>query len=476
VTPAELVAILEEEHEQLTKKHGLSTASFLGDLSLLLYLKAAQATGFEDELPEVHRWADLARRDGTDQFDFYRTLLIYLGSQGSRRTQAMFSGASSSLPEAKSLGRIVTHLEQADWYDLCEDDARTFATFLLDLYVQAVRRPDQQPTPTPLVDCLVRLLAPQFDETVQDPACGSGGFLVGVQRYLQPDIWSQSDEVAAFRMGRALSGLELRPEIYRVCTVHLLLYRVRGEVALGDTLSPDGAALPKAHVILTNPPFGNQGGGKRPSRSDLTFPTSSKQFAFLQHIYRSLFPGGRAAMVVPDDVLFEANEGPQIRADLMDKCDLHTILRLPSGIWAKGNTRTNVLFFRRGPEDQGNHTQAVWVYDMRAGAPSFGKRTPLTLEHFRDFVDCYGSDPNGASPRVDQGAEGRWRRFTREEIRDGGDRLDLSWLPDESVTQADELPEPSQVADDIIEHLEVALREMRGLSELLETPSSTKSQ
>jgi type I restriction enzyme M protein len=211
-----------------------------------------------------------------------------------------------------------------------------------------------------------------------------------------------------------------------------MLHDIESDILLGDTLGPSGAKLPKADVILTNPPFGTKKGGGGPTRDDLTFPTSNKQLAFLQHIYRGLKPGGRAAVVLPDNVLFEEGVGQKIRGDLMEKCDLHTILRLPTGIFYSQGVKTNVLFFTRGAKDKGG-TKATWYYDMRVNMPSFGKRTPLTDEHFAPFQKCYGKDPLGKSKRKDQGEEGRFRSFTREELAKRGDNLDVSWLKDESV-------------------------------------------
>ncbi len=192
-------------------------------------------------------------------------------------------------------------------------------------------------------------------------------------------------------------------DTHRLALMNLMLHGIDsdperlGGIRYGDTLCPEGQALPKATLILTNPPFGTKKGGGLPSRTDFTFPTSNKQFCFLQHIYRGLKPGGRAAVVLPDNVLFESGIGRQIRADLMDKCNLHTILRLPTGIFYAQGVKTNVLFFTRGEEnrsDKGN-TKEVWVYDLRANMPQFGKRTVLTREHFAEFEAAFGDDPLG---------------------------------------------------------------------------------
>jgi type I restriction enzyme M protein len=230
----------------------------------------------------------------------------------------------------------------------------------------------------------------------------------------------------------------------------------------GDTLSGDAEALPPASLILTNPPFGTKKGGGLPSRKDFTFPTSNKQFCFLQHIYRALKPGGRAAVVLPDNVLFEGNVGKQIRADLMDKCNLHTIVRLPTGIFYAQGVKTNVLFFTRGTSDKGN-TEQVWVYDLRANMPAFGKRTPLTREHFAAFEAAYGPDPLGLAPRTATGPEGRWQCFSREEIAVRGDSLDLAWLKDDSAKDGTDLPEPAVLTQEAMLELEGALEDLRAI-------------
>ena len=205
-----------------------------------------------------------------------------------------------------------------------------------------------------------------------------------------------------------------------------------------------------------------------PSRDDFTFPTSNKQLAFLQHIYRFLKPGGRAAVVLPDNVLFEDGVGADVRRDMMDKCNLHTILRLPTGIFYAQGVKTNVLFFTRGEgaKDKGN-TQKIWFYDMRANMPSFGKRTPLTHEHFVDFEKAYGTDSLGKSKRKDQGEEGRFRCFTREQIAARGDNLDISWLRDENATRTEDLLEPDEIAGQIMAKLRIAMEEMEALSAIL---------
>jgi type I restriction enzyme M protein len=247
-------------------------------------------------------------------------------------------------------------------------------------------------------------------------------------------------------------------------------------VKLADTLSPDGERLSKADLVLTNPPFGTKKGGGRPTRSDfsVTADTSNKQLAFVEHIVRALNPGGRAAMVVPDNVLFEDGVGRRLRTWMMELCNLHTILRLPTGIFYAQGVKTNVLFFQRGKTDKAN-TKGVWVYDMRSNMPAFGKTRPLAVEDFADFEKAYRDDPNGGSKRKDQGEDGRWRCFAREQIASRNDNLDISWLRDTEIDAEEQLTEPEDIAAAITGHLKAALEEIEALSEVLESDISADS-
>lgn len=290
--------------------------------------------------------------------------------------------------------------------------------------------------------------------------------------------------------------MELVPSTRRLALMNCLLHGMEGDdegvVHQGNALGMAGASLPKADIILANPPFGTAKGGEASiTRDDLTYPTSNKQLAFLQHIYRNLKPGGRAAVVLPDNVLFEAGVGTEVRRDLMNKCNLHTILRLPTGIFYAQGVKTNVLFFTKGSasnkhQDE-NCTENVWVYDLRSNMSSFGKRTPFGEQHLKPFEAVYGEDARGQSPRsegewsfnsaeleapdnaenqhVDEHmATSRWRTFSREWIRDvKGDSLDISWLKDNNSVDAANLPEPSILAAEAMGELVQALSELDAL-------------
>jgi type I restriction enzyme M protein len=436
-----------------------------------------EETGTAAQLPEGQRWPDLVAKDGIEQLEFYRTTLVHLGSHGSRLVQAIFANASTTLRQPRNLKKLVESIDALDWYS-----ARTEG--LGDLYEGLLERnanetksgAGQYFTPRPLIESMVALVQPRAGEVIQDPAAGTGGFLVAADRWVREHtggLFDLDEAGQRFQRRDAFHAMELVPDTHRLLLMNAMLHGIEGDhLHLGDTLSSDGASLPTADVILTNPPFGTKKGGGRPTRDDFTFPTSNKQLAFLQHVYRGLRPGGRAAVVVPDNVLFEEGVGAQIRADLMDKCDLHTILRLPTGIFYAMGVKTNVLFFTRGPATRdSDNTERTWVYDMRANMPSFGKRTPLTRAHFEGFEVAFGSDPSGRAARTDTGAAGRFRCFTRELVRARGDNLDIAWLRDETAENHDEMPEPDEIAAEILAKLREAIEEIEALSEALATPS-----
>jgi type I restriction enzyme M protein len=309
---------------------------------------------------------------------------------------------------------------------------------------------------------------------VQDPAAGTGGFLVAADRYIKDktdDLYELKESEAFFQRHNAFVGIELVPETHRLCLMNLMLHGIESMIDSGDTLSPDGERIGKADMILTNPPFGSKKGGGRPTRSDfsVTAETSNKQLAFVEHIVRALKPGARAAVVVPDNVLFEDNVGRRLRTRMMELCNVHTLLRLPTGIFYSQGVKTNVLFLTRGKTDKGN-TRGIWVYDMRANMSAFGKTRQLSVEDFKDFEKVFGNDPHGKAKRKDQREEGRFRLFTREQIAGLGDNLDIAWLRDTSNDPEDEMTEPDELSAAIIGHLRTALEEIEVFSEELAVP------
>lgn len=449
---------------------GVTYLQYVTELTYLLFLKMAKETGTESQLPKGYRWNDLAKKDGVELLEFYKILLIHLGSHGSGRVQAIYANATSTLRQPRNLQTVVEAIDGLDWYSAKTEGLGDLYEGLLEKNAEETKSgAGQYFTPRPLIECMVALTKPQAGESVQDPAVGTGGFLINADRYVKEQtdqLFKLPEQTQLFQRREAFYGMELVADVQRLALMNAMLHDIEGDILLGDALGPSGAALPKADVILTNPPFGTKKGGGGPTREDITYPTSNKQLVFLQHIYRGLKPGGRAAVVLPDNVLFEEGVGQRVRADLMEKCDLHTILRLPTGIFYAQGVKTNVLFFTRGAKDKAN-TKAVWLFDMRTNMPSFGKRTPFTRAHFAEFEKAYGDDPHGKSKRKDQGEEGRFRKFTREEIAKRGDSLDVSWLKDDSLTDHADLPEPDVIAAEVVAQLQSALEEMQALQEEL---------
>jgi type I restriction enzyme M protein len=450
---------------------GITYHQYVTELTYLLFLKMAEETKTEGQLPQGYRWRELASKDGVKQLEFYRLLLVHLGSEGSGRVQAIFANASTSLRVPRNLKKLTDSIDELDWYSARSEGLGDLYEGLLEKNANEKKSgAGQYFTPRPLIDSMVSVTRPQAGELVQDPAAGTGGFLIAADRYIKEhtdNLFDLPEKLQEFQRREAFYGMELVQDTHRLALMNAMLHDIQGDILLGDSLSPAGAALPKANVILTNPPFGTKKGGGLPTRDDFTFPTSNKQLAFMQHIYRGLKPNGRAAVVLPDNVLFEGATGAKVRSDLMDKCNLHTILRLPTGIFYAQGVKTNVLFFTRGEKDK-NNTKAVWVYDMRANMPAFGKRTPFTRDYFKEFEAAYGDDPHGRSQRKDEGESGRFRRFTREWIAERGDNLDISWLRDESEGHEDDLREPDEIAAEIRGHFRAAMDEMKALAELFE--------
>jgi type I restriction enzyme M protein len=459
----------------ILRDDGVTYNEYVTELTYLLFLKMLEETKKEDRLPKAYRWRELAKRDGLDQLDYYKRLLLDLGKPEVKDAlvRAIFTDAQTRLRKPTNLKALTASIDQIDWFSAREEGLGTLYEGLLQRNAEDKKSgAGQYFTPRPLIDCVVRVLKPQAGEVIQDPAAGTAGFLVAADRYIKDrtdDLYKLSEQQGHFQRHNAFVGAELVPDTHRLCLMNLLLHGIEGGVDLADTLSPDGERLPKADLVLTNPPFGTKKGGGRPTRSDfsITADTSNKQLAFVEHVVRALKPGGRVGMVVPDNVLFEDNTGRRLRTWLMELCNLHTILRLPTGIFYAQGVKTNVLFFQRGKSDKAN-TKAVWVYDLRANMPAFGKTRPLTADDFTEFERAYSNDPNGAAKRADEGEEGRWRCFTRDAIKARNDNLDISWLRDTEAEAEEQLTEPEDIAAAIIGHLNAALEDIETLSEEIE--------
>ncbi|MDD6287671.1 N-6 DNA methylase, partial [Acidaminococcus fermentans] len=422
---------------------GITYHEYVTELTYILFLKMAKETGAEAHIPETWRWDVLASKSGLELKNYYQQLLSDLGRNSQGRIREIYEGAQTKIDEPKNLEKIIRTIDELDWFSAREEGLGNLYEGLLEKNASEKKSgAGQYFTPRVLIDVMVRLMKPQPGEKCNDPACGTFGFMIAAHEYVRrhtDDFFDLDQDTANFEAGDAFTGCELVHDTHRLALMNAMLHDMNGKIVLGDTLSSLGESFKDYDLVLTNPPFGTKKGGERATREDLTVPTSNKQLNFLQHIYRSLKRGGRAAVVLPDNVLFADGDGEKIRVDLMDKCSLHTILRLPTGIFYAQGVKTNVLFFTRGQGDRDN-TREVWYYDLRTNMPSFGKTHPLAKEDFAGFEAAYQA-PDRAAVQDE-----RWQKFTREEIAQKGNTLDLGLIRDDSVLDYQDLPDPIESA------------------------------
>ncbi|MEZ8082756.1 class I SAM-dependent DNA methyltransferase [Enterovibrio norvegicus] len=490
---------------------GINYSDYVTELVLLLFIKMVHENteaGLLNKhtLPDGCRWSDLSDKDGLNLLDDYKRMLLTLstGKDSVGNTLhtdplilAIYADAQTRLREPRHLKQLIKSLDSIDWFSAQKDGLGDLYEGLLEKNANETKSgAGQYFTPRALIDSMVRVINPQAGEVIQDPAAGTAGFLIAADSYIKAqtdDHFDLDAKQVTFQKNHAFVGVELVPSTRRLALMNCLLHGMEGDdegvVHLGNSLGQVGAALPKADIILANPPFGtSKGGDASITRDDLTYPTTNKQLAFLQHIYRNLKAGGRAAVVLPDNVLFEAGVGTSIRADLMNKCNLHTILRLPTGIFYAAGVKTNVLFFTKGSakdkNQEENCTTNTWVYDLRTNMPNFGKRTPFGEQHLKPFEAVYNlpltermegewsfnaEEVEAENSAVNQGVDdkltrSRWRCFSREYIRDTkGDSLDISWLKDANSVDAATLGTPEELAGEAMTELKGALADLEAL-------------
>jgi type I restriction enzyme M protein len=461
----------------MLRKDGVTYQQYVTELTYLLFLKMASEQKDESRIPEAYRWGALKSASETEVLKRYRLALIDLGDGTKipdRSIVAIFQNAATIIREPANLRKLIDAIDNLHWFS-AERDAfgDTYEGLLQKMAEETKRGAGQYFTPRVLIDVMVKLMQPQPGEIIQDPAAGTGGFLIAADRAMRAatdDYFDLSPKQQKFQLSLTLRGLENVQNTFRLLLMNLHLHKIDPEhLDLADTLSPSGAQdiYKNANLILTNPPFGPAGGP--PTRDDLSITdrVSAYQLPFVEHCIRALKLGGRAAVVVPDNVLFDDGRGKLLRQRLMSWCNLHTILRLPTGIFYAPGVKTNVLFFTRADEEAPlkDATQAVWIYDMRTGAPPYGKTNPLKEDDFDGFVSAFGSDPLGKSKRKDEGETSRFRRFTRKEIAARSDNLDITWLKDASASTEDGLETAEDIAAAIEIHLSSALEEVKALIE-----------
>ncbi len=433
---------------------GITYHQYVTELTYILFLKMAKETATESAIPEAYRWDELVGKSGIELKKYYLKLLTHLGEECTGRIREIYAGSRSNIEEPKNLEKIITSIDALDWYSAREEGLGNLYEGLLEKNANEKKSgAGQYFTPRVLINIMTKLIDPKPGERCNDPACGTFGFMIAADRHIKDqtsNLEVLSVDQQNFQINKAFTGCELVHETHRLALMNAMLHDIDGKILLADTLSSQGETMKYFDVVLTNPPFGTKKGGERATRKDLVYPSSNKQLNFLQHIYRSLDTNGRAAVILPDNVLFADGDGASIRADLMDKCNLHTILRLPTGIFYAQGVKTNVLFFTRGKAEKGN-TKDVWFFDLRTNMQNFGKTNTLKEEHFEDFIKAYTAEDRT------QVKDERFNCYTREQIAAKNNSLDLGLIRDDSILDYEDLQDPIESGEEIIAKLEEAV-------------------
>jgi type I restriction enzyme M protein len=473
----------------ILRDDGLSYGDYVEQLTLLLFLKMAhersQLPGQKSIVPKGYNWPSLLTRDGDDLETHYRHLLAELGRKPGM-LGIIFRKAQNKIQDPAKLRRLIADLiDREQWTSLDADVKGDAYEGLLEKNAQDTKGgAGQYFTPRPLIQAIVDVIRPQPGERICDPACGTGGFLLAAHDYVagRPDL--DRDQKKHLRLN-ALRGVELVDGVTRLCAMNLLLHGVgpltdeaEPPVKTDDSLAADPGE--RFEVVLTNPPFGkkssvlvvNEEGEQE--RQDLTVvredfwtTTTNKQLNFVQHVKTILETHGRAAVVVPDNVLFEGGAGETVRRKLLQTCDVHTLLRLPTGIFYAQGVKANVLFFDRKPASEKPWTKRLWIYDLRTNKHFTLKTNPLKRSDLDEFVALY--NPENRHDRKATWSEenpgGRWRSYEYEELTQRDKcSLDIFWLRDESLEASDNLPDPDVIAAEIIEDLQAALEQFAAIN------------
>lgn len=467
-----------------TLRHdGIDYNDYIEQLTYLLFLKMAEERGIDlshiayldDKGKEVKvdcSWPGLVTKAGIALTDHYVRVLLALGRQKDL-LGAIFAKAVSRFNNPVNLKKLIGMIDETEWTALDIDiKAAAFEGLLEKAASEGKKGAGQYFTPRILIRSIVHCVKPDprahLEFTICDPACGTGGFLVSsYEWFIEQTKGGAMDRPLAKRIKKATYfGQDLVDRPRRLALMNLYLHGLEPQIDGGDSIYevPDSRRF---DVVLTNPPFGTKGSNEVPQREDFTIETSNKQLNFLQHVLTVLKPGGRAAVVVPDNCLF-ADQAGDVFEILTKDCNVHTVLRLPNGTFSpySPGTKTNVVFFTKGLS-----TETVWVYDGRTNVPRITKKDrPLRPEHFKEFEKCFGSDPHGRTKRkISDSKYDRWRPFSIDEVKARDYKIDgLKWLKDESLDDLDDLPEPDELATDAIAELEAAVEELNAVLVSLE--------
>jgi type I restriction enzyme M protein len=482
---------------------GMSYGDYVEQLTYLLFLKMADersAPPYNQPsiVPKAYAWPTLLARDGGELFDHYRHALEKLG-QEKGTLGLIFGKAQNKFQDPAKLRRVIVDLIDAETWTVLGADVKGDAyEGLLEKNAQDTKSgAGQYFTPRALIQAMVDCIAPQPGERITDPACGTGGFLLTAHNYVTAHNKNLTRDQLKHLKEKAFTGYELVQATARVCAMNMMLHGIGSEkavpVVVGDALAADPGE--RFEVVLANPPFGKKSStvivgedGRITTekdtieRDDFWATTSNKQLNFVQHIKTLLEKNGRGAVVLPDNVLFEGGAGEAIRKRLLHECDVHTLLRLPTGLFYAQGVKANVVFFEKKGASETPWTKQLWIYDLRTNKHFTLKTNPLTRADLDEFVNLYqvgnrqqrqatwSPEPNASAG---SGPNGRWRAYSYDELvaRDKTS-LDIFWLKDDALADGDNLPAPGVIAAEIVEDLQAALEQFRLIASDLAEPAA----
>lgn len=456
---------------------GVSYGAYVEQLTYLLFLKMADEQtkppfNRQSSIPKGFDWSTLRSKDGDELETQYRHTLETLAKEKGM-LGVIFRKSQNRIQDPAKLKRLIKMIDDETWVGLDIDVKGDIYEGLLEKNAQDVKSgAGQYFTPRPLIKAMVEVIRPKPMEAICDPACGSGGFFLTAHDYIAKHYKLDIKQLKFLKFN-TFSGNDIVDDVVRQCVMNLYLHGIGGDespVQTGDSLIADPGN--RFEIILTNPPFGKKssitivnGDGEANKetqtyeRDDFWATTSNKQLNFLQHVKTLLKINGRCAIVLPDNVLFEGGAGEIVRRKLLHECDVHTLLRLPTGIFYAQGVKANVLFFDRKPASEKPWTQKLWIYDLRTNIHFTLKESPLKVDDLSDFIKCYNIDS-----RSDRKETERFKAFSYDElIQRDKVSLDISWLKDESIEDSANLPDPAILAQDIAENLQAALMQFSSI-------------
>jgi type I restriction enzyme M protein len=479
--PSEPSAIVQKlwNYCNVLRDDGVSYGDYVEQLTYLVFLKMADELtkspyNNKSTIPKQWNWESIAKKDGVELEAHYRDVLENLGKEKGL-IGVIFRKSSNKIQDPAKLKRLVKLIGDETWLGLDIDVKGEIYEGLLQKNAEDVKSgAGQYFTPRPLIKAIVEVMKPQIGMTIYDPACGTGGFLLVAHDYISEHFKYLNNDQITFLRTKTIHGKDIVDSVARLCAMNLYLHGIGGNespIEVGDALV--SAPSENYDMVLTNPPFGKKSsitvtnGDGETSKEKLTYSrndfwassTSNKQLNFLQHVWSLLKINGSAAIVVPDNVLFEGGAGEVIRKNLLFACNAHTLLRLPTGVFYAQGVKANVLFFDKKPASKKAWTETLWIYDLRTNMHFTLKTNPLKYEDLQDFISCYHADDKSKRKETE-----RFHAFSYDKLMERDKvNLDIFWLRDESLEDSDNLPDPDVIAREIAENLEDALEQFAGI-------------